>query len=281
MGKNSLREAFLAVFELGLHLPVLVFLVLFLPFIGQPPAPRAAGFLFSLSFAMLFAFVYLLNKTTDMTEDSVNQPLNPGLRNAAPLIRTAAWTCLIVPIAWLAARRLWAALGVYLVVAFFGYAYSQGISLGSRPRRLKNIFLVKNFTTAGLGWAPALVYAPMAFENRLAPGHLMSYVRITMLIFAISACCDIRDMKGDFLAGVRTLPNVIGVPATKLLCLLLLAAYAALAWRENFPPPLQAALIATALWIVLADERRKRFYFHWGFLFWILALSLIALEAFL
>lgn len=266
----------LGALQLGLEVPLLVFLSLALDFVRLPPAARREGLVFSACFASLFAFMYLLNRTTDRVEDAANASLSAVPEGAQGAIRLAAWTCLLVPALWLSARGLAAALGVYAFAGFFGYAYSRPVP-PLLPRRLKDVFLVKNLTVAALGWAPTLVYAPMAYAGRLAPGHLVSYARVSMLIFAISATWDVRDMAGDALAGVRTLPLAIGVPATKALGLALVAGYAAL--TPEIPLPFAAALAATAAWIALAREDRGRFYFHWGLLFWAAAETWLLLAA--
>lgn len=254
--------------RLGIQMPLLVFLSLWSRYAWRPAAERGGGLALSLSFASEFAFIYLLNRTTDAVEDEANGALDPAVPRAARGLLVAAWFCLLAPLPWLALGQKWAALGVYAFVAFWGYAYSRAIPSLGLKRRLKDRFFLKTFTTSGLGWAPAIVYGPMAFDGSLAPGHCLAYVRVTMLIFAISACWDIRDVSGDASAGVRTLPVALGIPATKWICAVLMAAFA-------FTDPARAsagrlaAEIATVAWIALSGTGRGQNYYYWGIFFWI------------
>ena len=258
--------------QLGLQMPLLAFLSLWARYAGRPAPERAAGLAFSLGFASVFAFIYLLNKTTDMAEDEANRSLDPAILRSARGLRQAAWFCLLAPIAWLAFRQKWAVLAVYSFVGFWGYAYSRAVPFLGLKRRLKDIFFLKTFTASGLGWAPAIIYAPMAFDGSLSPGHFLAYVRATLLIFAISACWDIRDVRGDAAAGVHTLPVVLGIPATKSICLLLMAAYAFSDPSAHATAGHQAAVTATAAWIALSGRGQGQNYYHWGIGFWIFEL---------
>lgn len=258
--------------QLGLQMPLLAFLSLWVRYAGRPAPERAAGLALSLSFASLFAFIYLLNKTTDMVEDGENFSLDPVFLRSAGGLRQAAWFCLAAPVPWIVLKQEWAVLAVYAFVGFWGYAYSCAIPFLGLKRRLKNTFFLKTFITSGLGWAPVVIYAPMAFDGSLAPGHFLAYVRVALLFFAISACWDIRDVRGDAAAGVRTLPVVLGLTRTKTICLLLMLAYVVSTPAAHATAGRQAAVIATAVWIAFAGARRGQGYYHWGIGFWIAAL---------
>lgn len=258
--------------QLGLQMPLLVFLSLWARYAGRSAPERAEGLALSLSFASLCAFVYVLNKTTDAVEDEENASLDPAVSRSARGLNEIAWLSLAAPIFWFVGRQQWAVLALYAFVGFWGYAYSRAIPSLGLKRRLKELFFLKNFAVAGFGWGPTIIYAPMALEGRLEPGHLLAYGRVAILVFAISTCWDIRDMRGDEAAGVRTLPLVLGVSLTKAIALLLTAAYA-------FTDPFglasaghRAATAATAAWIVLSGPGRGRGYYYWGLGFWIIEL---------
>ena len=104
-----------------------------------------------------------------------------------------------------------------LVLAFIpfvtGFLYSKGIKIGKFSLKLKGGLGVKNFVV-GLTWG--------AFISGLAGSTCGSMIPIVLVftffgvkLFVNSAIYDFKDIKGDTLAGIKTLPVSLGARNTR------------------------------------------------------------------
>jgi 4-hydroxybenzoate polyprenyltransferase len=86
--------------------------------------------------------------------------------------------------------------------------------------RLKDVFAVKNFAIA-LSWAITGSFLPLAISPR-------SFIQIALVFYFLFLRCivntttfDIRDIEGDRISGVRSIPVAFGVEKTRKILLLL------------------------------------------------------------
>ncbi len=170
-----------------------------------------------LAIMMLVPFsVYNMNRKTDEEEDSINRQDRYSFTKKfeKPLFYSAilAYLAAVVIAVWYGPL----AVLVTLVPLIAGVFYSMPIlpqCLGYR--RLKEIPVMKNLVVGG-SWSLILVLlpcvasgAPMTFATGLCLLFFFTYA------FIASSLPDMRDREGDALAGVRTIPVLIGVQRTK------------------------------------------------------------------
>jgi 4-hydroxybenzoate polyprenyltransferase len=87
--------------------------------------------------------------------------------------------------------------------------------------KLKRFFLVKNILIA-IAICASVLIVPAYYENWTGVwGMLFLFFFIMMLTNTI--LFDIKDIRGDSVFGIHTLPGVLGIPATKKICYFLVA----------------------------------------------------------
>jgi 4-hydroxybenzoate polyprenyltransferase len=166
--------------------------------------------------------VYNMNRKTDEEEDSVNRAERYAFTKQfeRPLFYGAI-------AAYIAAALIASTFGphavlVTLVPLIAGILYSMPIlprCIGYR--RLKEIPVMKNLVVGG-SWSLILVLLPC-----IASGAPITLATILCLLFFFtyafiaSSLPDMRDREGDAIAGVRTIPVLIGVERTKSILALL------------------------------------------------------------
>jgi len=167
------------------------------------------------AFFVTFA-VYGLNKLTDIEEDSINLPEIDGFieKNKYYIICT-------VLISYVAALSLsflqnpWAIL-IILFPFCMGVLYSVKIS----SFRLKDIIGIKNIVVA-LSWAVMEAFLPLAVSSKPFLQTMSIFCFVFLILFIHSVLFDIRDIEGDRMSGVRTIPVVFGRQKAKNLLLIL------------------------------------------------------------
>jgi 4-hydroxybenzoate polyprenyltransferase len=179
--------------------------------LGVAPAPEALGIMLLVPFS-----VYNMNRKTDEEEDSVNRLDRYAFtkRFEKPLFYGAILAYALAVL--IASLHGIGAVVVTLVPLIGGVLYSMPLlpkRLGYR--RLKEIPVMKNLVVGG-SWSVILVLLPcmidgipVTFQTGLCLLFFFSYA------FIDSSLPDIRDREGDALAGVRTIPVLIGVDDTK------------------------------------------------------------------
>lgn len=82
--------------------------------------------------------------------------------------------------------------------------------------RMKRFFLVKNISIAAAFGAIVLI-VPAYYQNwTLTAGILFLFFFLTVLTNSIIS--DFKDIRGDYICGIQTLPVLLGVPETKYIC---------------------------------------------------------------
>lgn len=96
-------------------------------------------------------------------------------------------------------------LGVFYSTPFFSIS----------KKRLKNLMFVKNLTSA-MGWTLLTVIYPLLHSgSSLSPEHWYAAITMFTSVWIVELLWDIRDKKGDAKSGVKTIPVMMGVRATR------------------------------------------------------------------
>jgi 4-hydroxybenzoate polyprenyltransferase len=152
--------------------------------------------------------VYTLDRTLGSEEDTVNRKELSGSRKEVGLA-----VCLLT---FLTGSYILAKEGL-LIIAFIPfvtcYLYSKGIKIGKSAFKLKGGFGVKNLVV-GLTWG--LFIAGLAGSNcgKILPIALV-FTFFGVKLFVNSTIFDFKDVKGDTLAGIKTLPVSLGERNTR------------------------------------------------------------------
>src|SRR5690554_1023354 len=135
-------------------------------------------------------------------------------------------------------------------------------------RRLKDIPGLKIFLIA-LVWAAVTVILPAlhASVSLRSRDVALTFLARMIFIFAITLPFDIRDMRGDARAGIRTLPMVLGPARTRLVALALMLVFCALvlshygARLDGPSVPLLASAALTGGALIFCARPRPEFYY--------------------
>lgn len=152
--------------------------------------------------------VYTLDRALGSEEDIVNRKELSGSRKEIGL---AASMLTFVIGGYVLAKEGILALAFLPLIT--GFLYSKGIKIGKFALKLKGGLGVKNFVV-GLTWG--------AFISGLAGSTCKSIFPIVLVftffgvkLFVNSTIYDFKDIKGDTLAGIKTLPVSLGARNTR------------------------------------------------------------------
>lgn len=160
--------------------------------------------------------------------------------------------------------------GLLLLPGLLSVAYVFPVLKGGR--RVRDLHFVKIFLIA-LVWAWLTVWMP-AFELHLSNQSVVWFMGVERLcfIFAITLPFDIRDLLLDEQQSVKTLPALIGMPATRRLALyllLLMLIMVAIATYHNWYTPgtalalLLSAAVAIQLIYRANSDRPDQYFTGW------------------
>ncbi|MCW4050366.1 MAG: UbiA family prenyltransferase [Candidatus Bathyarchaeota archaeon] len=167
-----------------------------------------------LSIAFLATFsVYNMNKATDKAEDSINRPETASRGTLFFLVPSIA--------AMVMCLLLSASIGVEvfsIMAASFVLSILYSVKLAESLPRLKEIVGVKSVLVA-LSWGFTGSLLPAISQPVDAVKVFLAFAFIFIQLLVNTILCDIPDMDGDRASGVRTLPIVLGLDATRKLLL--------------------------------------------------------------
>lgn len=153
---------------------------------------------------------YVYNIYTDFAEDRVNyERAYRFFHRDSPYIKGAIASCYIV--------AFWIALGagvgfaVYtLLLRVLEALYSTPVSIGKRVFRVKQIPFLKNIYAASF-WSFSLILTPYLYVHQ-TPGATAWLAALASfgLAYFVELSWDMRDMAGDRLAKVQTVPLLMG-----------------------------------------------------------------------
>jgi len=178
---------------------------------GQPP-------LFSMFLVLLISYlasvsVYLLGDAVDIDIDKLNVPDRPlpsgsaSQKDALLIVTFSGLTSLI-----LAFLLNFEILAITMISLLVGYLYSLPFT------RLKKRFLVKTAITASGGMLAT--FAGGAGMARLDMQVISAGISYFIYMAGVTTITDLRDMEGDRIHGIKTLPVVLGPSWTVKIALL-------------------------------------------------------------
>lgn len=163
-----------------------------------------------LASALIIYSVYTLDRALTPEEDAINRTELIGSSKEAGLSITV--------LTFIAGAYVFAKEGL-LLLAFLpfvtGYLYSKGIKIGKYSFRLKGGLGVKNIVV-GLSWGAFLAGIPGSLCNLSTMVVFLLYGAKT---FINSVIDDFKDIKGDQLVGIKTLPICLGEHKTRKILL--------------------------------------------------------------
>ena len=168
------------------------------------------------AFALIMYATYTLDRALDCKEDAINKSELSGANRTVGLV-----ACIL---AFSAGTVLLFLDGIYLAPFLpfgIGYIYSRGLRIGSFRLKLKGSLGVKN-VIVGITWAGTIALIAGRWCSSVQTIGII-FLFYSMKIFVTSCVNDFKDVKGDIVAGVRTLPAYLGECRTKEVLLLILA----------------------------------------------------------
>lgn len=154
--------------------------------------------------------IYTMNKATDVVEDLINRGYAGNL--VSFLVPSIITTYLAASMASMIGIQ-----AVMLIAGLFIIAGIYSIRISKKLPRLKDIAGVKSLIVA-LSWGLTGALLP-AFNHTVYVDPVFLYIFLQILVNTI--ICDIRDVEGDMLSGVRTIPIALGLESTKRLLLVI------------------------------------------------------------
>ena len=148
------------------------------------------------------------------------------------------------------------------ISAIVGVLYSITFYVDGIPFRLKNIFLVKNLLI-GIIWGALILVGAGNFELSLIP-ILFAFASIQVFIGGIIR--DVPDIDKDRFSGVESLPVILGIPATIILCQLINLGFFSYCFLTDQPVYLLVAFAIPTIWrlINLILLARNPFEARWS-----------------
>jgi len=189
---------------------------LYLSFVFYGIAPRWN--LLLMTFLLVFS-VYGINKLTDLNEDEINNPERVGyIKKVAKVLKYAIILSLILAIVLSALSSPWAILVVLFPIAS-GILYS--IRISPQYPRLKDITGIKNIIIATT-WANGTTFLPyLVAEDVPLSKVALIYYFFFMKSMINTILFDVRDIEGDRINGIKTIPVKLGFKKSKMLLVML------------------------------------------------------------
>ena len=173
--------------------------------------------------ALVVAFICQWNRLTDQQEDRINCPddLAIAVRERKKIrIFCFAAAALAMTLMILTTTR-WLISAALLLAAALGFFYSTPLMPWKSSKRIKDLFIFKNLSSA-IGWSIGTVLYPAMQSDYVADVKFyaaLTYMAISTMTYEM--IWDMRDIRGDRIAGVQTLPVAMGLPTTKRMVLIL------------------------------------------------------------
>jgi 4-hydroxybenzoate polyprenyltransferase len=153
-------------------------------------------------------------------------------------------------------------------LAVISIAYSIPMFTHRKEKRsLRSLNGLKIFLIAYVWMAATAMLPSLAAGHSLLEASVISItLRRGLFIFAITIPFDIRDLRTDHEAGLRTLPGIFGVKKSQWLAIFCLVVFTILAAFDHslYSPSFYALLISaisTAPLVFIASEHFNEYYF--------------------
>ena len=221
---------------------------------AAPPLYGSAPFWNALPSVLLaFLGIYELNRLSDGVEDEINDPGAYAKTLAAKTrVRTLTIAALSASIVLSMILTNYAATIALSAMLFAGVLYSGPFLAGKRGRlRLKQIPALKNVVPAIVWPCIAIIYPSMSGTGVHAPRLVLAVTALFWAVFTIEVAWDVRDARGDQIAGIHTLANTVGARRALLVPLLASCGEALVIVALIYRGSLAALWLLPALFLVL------------------------------
>ncbi len=165
-------------------------------------------FLHCFAGGLIIYSVYTIDRAMDAEEDSVNRSELKGASNKCALV--VSLICFVIGAGILASSGL-------ILIAFIplitGYLYTKGIEIGNLKLRLKGGMGVKNLVV-GITWG-TFIAGIAGYYSASFLATILVFLFFGIKLFVNSAIYDFKDIEGDMLAGIMTLPVSLGEKKTR------------------------------------------------------------------
>ena len=217
--------------------------------------------------------IYSSNRLTDRREDAINLPERirfPHRIRITLLIVALIFYVLLLGIVF---QKNLLSFVIGLVPLVIAFLYSGC--------RLKRFFLLKNASIATAVCASVLI-VPAYYENWGGIWKILA-VFFFFMILTNTILFDIKDIRGDSIVGIHTLPVLFGISATKKICYALVSAafitivpMISMNYESILLIPFTCTLVLS---IIYAPEVEKPPWWYFGILvdgeYWILLFSTV------
>ena len=180
---------------------------------AAPPLYGSAPSWNALPSILLAGFgIYELNRVFDGVEDEINDPdEHATTATSRTLVRTVAIGALAGSIVLSAIRTDLAATAALAVMLIAGILYSVPfLRADGRAVRLKQVAGLKNAVPSVVWPIVTVVYPAMSGTGVHVPLLVLAATALAWGVFTIEVAWDVRDSRGDWVAGIRTLANTFG-----------------------------------------------------------------------
>jgi 4-hydroxybenzoate polyprenyltransferase len=153
---------------------------------------------------------YLINLRTDRTEDRINLPAKGWVPAETWRLKLVIWCCGLLSF-FLAFAGGWKFVLFGGVLNFLGTVYGMRFRLrGGRTLRIKGVAWLKNAYSAGL-WAIGVIILPYVYSGAgFDVRTILACVATFFMVFFVELLWDVRDVRGDRAAELRTIPLCFG-----------------------------------------------------------------------
>jgi 4-hydroxybenzoate polyprenyltransferase len=180
----------------------------FPPWFGSTPSWKAFPSVLLAGFT-----IYQLNRVFDVVEDEVNDP-NAYARTYArkTMIRNLAITAMLASLFLSIVDMNYLATAVLSIIILLGVLYSIPFLKREQgePRRLKQIGILKNAIPSVVWPSATILYPAMASSTVRWLQLMLAITGIACWVFTIEVAWDVRDSRGDRIAGINTFVTAFG-----------------------------------------------------------------------
>jgi 4-hydroxybenzoate polyprenyltransferase len=158
--------------------------------------------------------LYELNRVFDVVEDEINDP-SAYVRTSATktLVLTVAISAIVASVFLSIVLMNYLATATLSIMILLGVLYSVPfLKRGQGGRhRLKQIACLKNAVPSVVWPFATILYPAMASPNVRLLQLWLAIAAVSCSIFTIEVAWDVRDSRGDQIAGISTLATAFGV----------------------------------------------------------------------
>ncbi|RLJ06629.1 MAG: hypothetical protein DRP12_03750 [Candidatus Aenigmatarchaeota archaeon] len=159
---------------------------------------------------------YNINRKTDIKEDKISHPRRVRfIQNYYRYLKVVCIICYILAFILGFLKNFLTGIFIFLPALFVILYSVKWIPSWFNFSRLKEIFLIKNCTVA-FAWAFFVTFLPfLYFGVNVKFSAVFVFFFIFLKVLGNTITFDIRDIKGDTIAKIKTIPIVFGIRTTK------------------------------------------------------------------